>query len=371
MRHNNMRHVVLIALLGGLVGWPVFAQQPQRATPIFATEARTGTFFDRVEALGTLRANETVELTATVTETITAIHFEDGERVNKGDVLVEMTSAEEHAQLEEVRSEIEEAQKQFDRVQSLKSSGAASASLLDQRRRELETAQARLHAVQSRMEDRLITAPFAGVLGLRNVSIGTLVEPGDVITTLDDDSTMKLDFSVPATFIDILKPGLDIIAHARAYGERAFKGHVAAVDSRVDPVTRSIRVRARIPNPEELLKPGLLMSLELLKNPRDAIIIPEEAVMPEGNRTYVLTIDEAQKPPIAERKEVTLGARRPGEVEVLKGLDAGDTVITHGTLKVRHGQPVKIEAMEKNDEPLTELLNQKPVADNPSVEQSE
>lgn len=137
-------------------------------------------------------------LIATVSEIVTDVHFEDGQRVKAGSILVEMTNEEEHSLIEEERSTVAEAKKQYDRLRPLVKRGAASTSLLDQRRREYETAKARLRAIESKLQDRLIIAPFAGVVGLRNISVGALIKPGDVITTLDDDSVMKLDFTVPS-----------------------------------------------------------------------------------------------------------------------------------------------------------------------------
>jgi membrane fusion protein (multidrug efflux system) len=309
--------------------------------------------FDRVEALGTLKANESVTVTANVTETVSAIHFEDGQRVEEGQILVEMTNAEEHALLEEALARVSEAERQYDRVAALVSQRSASESLLDERRRDLDTARAVLVAIESRLADRLVKAPFDGVLGLRNISPGALVEPGDMIATLDDDGTMKLDFAVPAVFLPHLQPGLAIVARARAFGDRRFEGEIRSVDSRVDPVTRSIRVRALIPNPDRTLKPGLLMQVELLRNPRDALVVPESALLHQGRDHYVMRIAEGD---VAERRQVRIGARRPGEVEIVDGLAAGDLVITHGNDKVRPGQPVRVTAVDDGGTPLQELL---------------
>jgi membrane fusion protein (multidrug efflux system) len=321
---------------------------------------------DRTEALGTLRANESVVVTANVTETISAIHFDDGQRVAAGDVLVEMTSAEETALLEEVRARVDEAERQFDRVRSLAASGSASASLLDERRRDLDTARASLVAVESRLKDRVVKAPFAGVVGLRTISLGALVEPGDVITTLDDDRIMKLDFTVPSVFLPSLRPGLAIEARAPALGERAFEGEISAVDTRVDPVTRSVQVRALLANPDRVLRPGLLMRVELLRNPRQALSIPEEALLHRGDDHFVLALTEADDgATIAERRQVQIGARRPGFVEITGGLGAGERVITHGNDKAKPGEPVTIIAVDDGTRPLAELLAQKPSGADP------
>ncbi len=326
-------------------------------TPIIAAEAKVKTLYDRVEALGTLRANETVEITASVTDTITAINFTDGQAVAKGDILVEMTSSEEHAQLEEEVSRRQEAQKRYDRVVSLVARGAASQAQLDERKREIETAGARLRAIESRLQDRLIKAPFSGVVGLRNISLGALVEPGDVITTLDDVSAMKLDFNVPSIYLADLKKGTVVEASSPAFPGRQFTGAVSSIDSRVDPVTRAIVVRAVIDNTDGLLKPGLLMSVELLKNKRDVLVIPEEALIPTGDKNVVLLIDESSSPPIARQRDVVIGARRVGEVEIIDGLRPRDKLITHGTLKVRPGQEISIRGMDEANKSLRQLLS--------------
>jgi len=336
---------------------------------VIVAEARPEPWADRTEALGTLRANESVVITANVTETISAIHFDDGQRVDQGDILVEMTSAEESALLEEVQARVEEAERQFDRVKSLAASGSASASLLDERRRDWDTARASLVAVESRLKDRLVKAPFAGVVGLRNISLGALVEPGDVITTLDDDRVMKLDFAVPSVFLPSLRPGLGIEALAPALGERAFDGEISAIDTRVDPVTRSVQVRALIDNPERLLRPGLLMRVNLLRNPRDGVTIPEEALLHRGEDHFVLALAEGDDgAAVPERRQVQIGARRPGFVEIVSGLDPGDRVITHGNDKAKPGEPVTILAVDDGTRPLAEMLAQKPdSADQPAA----
>jgi membrane fusion protein, multidrug efflux system len=331
----------------------------KQAPLVIIAEVRESDFVDRIEALGTLRANESVLLTANVTESVTAIHFDDGQRVSKGEVLLEMTSNEEHALLEEARATLNEANRQYRRVKQLQKQGIEAQSLLDQRLREVDTARARLSAIESRLADRLIKAPFSGVLGLRNISVGALVETGETITTLDDDSVMKLEFAVPSTYLPSLLPGLSIRATNRAYADQVFQGEVKAVDSRVDPINRSVKVRAVIPNPQQRLKPGMLMMVELLRDPRITLLIPEAALMPKGKDQFVFVL--TGDPQRAEKRKIEIGSRRPGEVEVLHGLAAGDLVITHGTDKVKAGKPVRIKGREGSGQPISDLL--KPAAD--------
>ncbi len=348
-----LRPLVWPLLLSLLAFNNLHAARPQTPAAVFITEARQTEIEDRIEALGTLRANESVQLTTAVTETVTALHFDDADRVEAGQILLEMTNDEEHALLEEARARVAEAERQYLRIRSLREKQSAAESLLDERKRELETGRARLVAIDARLADRLVRAPYDGVVGLRNVSIGALVEPGDVITTLDDDSVMKLDFSVPAVYLGVLVAGLPVSATTPAWEGRRFEGQVKSLDSRVDPVTRTIVVRATLPNPDHILRPGMLMQVELLSRRREAIVIPEECLVPQGRRQFVLVVDADNR---VQRREVNIGTRLPGKVEITRGLAPGERVITDGTLKVRPGSEVSIRALDDGETPIHKLL---------------
>lgn len=301
-----------------------------------------------LEAIGNLYANESIEITANVNKKITGINFHDGQRVKLGHILVEMTSHEERALLAEARVNSEEARKQWERVASLTKSGAASQSLLDQRLREYEAAQARYNALESRLKDLLLQAPFAGVVGLRQVSVGALVSPGDVITTLNDDSKMKLDFTVPSVYLSSLSNGLNVQAKSRDLNNKVLIGKVASVDNQIDPVTRAIKVRAILENPDYELKQGMLMEVTLQTKERQSLVISEAALMPLASNNFVFVVKEsADKKIIAERKKVEIGQRLVGFVEVTSGLLEGEKVVTHGVQKLRSGQSIKILSEEK------------------------
>lgn len=351
--------LLLIGAIPLLLGGPglVQAQQGQggEAPAVVVAPVRVEQVVDRVEALGTARANESVQITTSVTEKIAEIHFEDGQRVAAGDVLVVLDKAEEDAELQAALAILDEKRLAYERSLQLEKRQFTATAQLDERRAALREAEARITALEARVDDRIIRAPFSGVIGLRTVSVGTLVEPGDVITTLDDLSVIKLDFSVPSAYLRALAPGLEVVATSEPFGEQRFEGQIEGVDTRIDPVTRSIVVRALLPNPGALLKPGLLMTVELLKDPRQAMFIPEEALIPRGARNQVLVVDEAADNIVTSR-EVTIGTRRPGRVEIVGGLDEGDMVITRGTLQVRPGQRVSILAVDEGDAPLPRLL---------------
>ena len=292
---------------------------------------------DSIEALGTARANESVTLTAKVSETVRKVAFDSGDVVRAGDVIVDLSSGAQLAGLEEARAAYQEAERQLARGQELAQKQLISASQLDTQRSTRDAAKARMDVVRASLSDRVITAPFDGILGLRRVSPGSLVTPGTPIATLDDISVIKLDFTVPERYLAVISKGQDVAARSDTYPEREFAGMVASVDSRVDPVTRSVTVRAEVPNPDRLLRPGMLLSVRLFQAPRRAIVIPEIAVVQVGADAYVYRVAADQT---ATRVKIELGSRRRGEVEVAAGLAPGDTIVTEGAVKLRDGSRV-------------------------------
>lgn len=334
-------------------------QAQSKAVDVIVQSVQRQELQTRIEALGSLRANESIRLTSNVTKTVTRINFEDGQRVSKGDVLVEMTSNEEQALLDEARFNTDEAEKQLVRVRALVKRNAASESLLDQRVREYESARSRHTALESRLKDLRLVAPFGGVVGLRNISVGALVAPGDTITTLNDDSKMKLDFTVPAVFLRSLRTGLPILATSHALGDKQFNGEIFSIDNQIDPVTRAITVRALIPNPDQELRQGMLMSVELYADQRSALVVSESALVPLGSNNFVFVIQQQESSTIVERREIKIGQRLQGFVEVLSGLEEGDKVVTHGLQKIRSGQAVTAIAEETDQDSLVDLLSRK------------
>lgn len=309
-------------------------------TPLVIVKpAEIKTIVDQVESIGTAEANESVELTAKVTETVSKVHFEDGDLVQEGDILLELTDSEERALLAEAQTSLDEAIRQYNRIRNLIDQNLASEQQLDEAKTRVETAESRLDATIARLDDRLIRAPFGGVLGFRNVSTGTLVTQNTVVTTLDDISTIKLDFSVPERFLATLKPGQEVVAKSAAWPDKSFTGTVRTIGSRVDRVTRSISVRAHIDNEDLLLRPGMLLTVRLVQNREDALVVPEESIIPVQNKHYVYRIDTNN---IVERVEVEVGRQRPGIVEILGGLSEGERVITEGIIKVSPGSKVAL-----------------------------
>jgi membrane fusion protein (multidrug efflux system) len=309
------------------------------AAPVVVATAGYDEFVDAAEAVGTARSNESVELAAKVTETVRRVRFTDGQIVRKGDVLIELTRQEESAMLDETLARLEEARKDYRRAGELDEKDMIAKSDLQNRNAEFLAAQARVNAVQARLADRLIRAPFDGVVGLRNVSPGELMSPGRLVATLDDISVIKLDAPVPEIYIPVVKPGLEIVAHTAAYPDHVFRGTVTGVDTRVDPITRSVVTRAEIPNPDALLRPGMMLRVDLVRERRHALMIPESAIVQGKDRPFVFAIGADNK---AEQRPVTIRGRRPGQVEVVEGLAEGDAVVIEGGMKVRPGGDVKV-----------------------------
>ncbi len=323
---------------------------------VFVAPVQHKQMSDTVEALGTLRARNNVSLAATVTELVTAVNFTDGQRVKQGDILVRMDDSEQQALLTEERARLLEAERSVKRFAPLADRGAASQSALEQSQALLSAAQARIKAIETRIAQRQIVAPFDGVLGLRNISVGALVQPGTVITTIDDDEVMKLDFAVPELFIGGLGVGNEITAKSDAFPDERYLGSLESIDSRVDPVTRSLMVRALLDNPDRSLKPGLLMRVKLARNPRPALVLQEEAVVPEGLNKFVFVLEKNQGKDVVRKQRIEVGQRREGEVEVLSGVTQADTVVIHGVQRLRNGSQVTVLATETDGQTLKQLL---------------
>ncbi|MBX5460928.1 MAG: efflux RND transporter periplasmic adaptor subunit [Steroidobacteraceae bacterium] len=307
------------------------------AVAVITDVARRERLTSELNALGTARANEAVEVTSKTSNIVTAVHFRDGQRVRAGQVLVELDSAQARADLAEAEAARADSASQVKRSKELLATRVLSEAQFEQLEATLKANEARVASARARLEDTVIRAPFTGRVGLRRVSVGSLVSPGTVITTLDDISVIKVDFAVPENFLAGLREGLKVTATAAAFAGREFTGTVTGVDSRVDPVSRSVIVRAVVPNPDGALKPGMFLNVRLARDARDALLIPEGALVPEQNRQFVFVVEDGR----AVRREVHIGRREPGRVEIVAGLEPGERVVVEGTQKVRDGSAVR------------------------------
>ena len=327
--------------------------------PVVVATAVMDEFVDSIEAIGTALANESIIVKSKITESVVSVNFADGQVVEKGDVLVELMNFEARADLDEAHATLREAEKQYERASNLVKRGSATQSSLDTTVSARERAEARVMALEARLENHRIVAPFAGILGFRMISPGSVIGPADEVTTLDDISIIKLDFSVPETYLGALKNGLDVTAHAAAYPDQVFKGKITAIDTRVDVVTRAIKIRAELSNASGLLKPGMLLTTTILKNRRQSMKIPETALVPVLKDVFVFVTKKGERGVTVERKAITIGVRRIGHVEVLSGLKAGDQIVVEGTNRVRPGSVVRVVGDEEK-KAAPELAKRKP-----------
>ena len=265
---------------------------------------------------------------------------------------MQLDDAQARADVATAQAVLTESESQYNRSRELMNTQALSKSSFDQLEGTVKANRARLAAATARLEDTVIRAPFSGRVGLRRVSVGTLISPGDVITTLDDTSIIKLDFSVPENLLATMREGLSVRATAPAFPGRAFVGKVASIDSRVDMNTRSVTVRALLANEDGALKSGMFLNVTLANDERSVLVIPEEALTPEAERQYVFVVADGR----AARREVRIGGRSPGNVEVLAGLEAGEQVVVEGTQKIRDGAMVRgIARVADEIAPTTDL----------------
>lgn len=332
------------------------------AIPVVIHRISSAPWRDSINALGTTRADESVTVTAKVSETVRRVAFDSGDVVEAGDVLVDLSSGVELAGLEEARADYREAERLLRRQQELAERQLVAASEIDTQRAARDAARARMDVIRAELSNRVITAPFDGVLGVRQVSVGSLVTPGTPIATLDDLTTIKLDFSVPERFLATISEGQQVSARSDTYPERTFSAKVSHIDARVDPVTRSVALIAEIPNADRTLRPGMLMSVTLYGPSRQALVLPEIAVVQVGLDSFVFRIKPDQT---AERVKVEPGSRRKGEVEIVEGLDKGDRVVTDGVVKMTEGVRVsEVDTGERDAPPAVSA------ADSPDAEPS-
>jgi membrane fusion protein (multidrug efflux system) len=307
--------------------------------PAMVTTVRVApqVFHDTLQALGTTSAHESVTITAKVSETVQRVHFDSGDEVGKGAVLVTLSGQQQQAALAQAQAAAVEAERLYKRQSELASQQLIARSQLDSQRAARDSAQAQVAQVRAQLGDRVIRAPFAGVLGIRQVSPGALVTPGTPIATLDDLSSVYVDFPMPEAALAQVGPGQQVRGRSEVYGGRDFAGMVETVDARVDPATRAVTVRAAFANPDRALRPGMLVTVQVQRPQRQALLVPEIAVVQVGQTSFVYRVkDDAT----VEQARVVLGARSDGKVEIRQGLRGGDRIVVDGTGKLRPGAKI-------------------------------
>ncbi|MDO8901109.1 MAG: efflux RND transporter periplasmic adaptor subunit [Phenylobacterium sp.] len=361
----------LMVVVGGLkMGFGGAAPQgggpggPGRGgVPVAATQVQAHTFTDTVELLGVAKGRQSVTLTAAATQLVERVRFSDGQYVAQGAVLVELKDAEQNAGVEQARARLGEAERTLQRWRTLADQGFASKAAVDQHEAAYLTARADLSAAEARRGDRLIRAPFAGVVGLTDIAPGALVNPGAAIVTLDDLSAVRVDFQVPERYLSGLAAGQTIQARTDAYPDMMITGRIDTLDTRVDEATRAITARAIFPNPDRLLKPGMMIRVSLARGQRQGLAVPEAAVSVQGASSFVFVISETDGKTQAEQRPVVAGARQDGFVEIRDGLANGDRIVANGVNKVTGGQPIQVaETLDAAD-----VARVKPASESPGA----
>lgn len=311
----------------------------ERPAPVVEAAAPVAHVFrDRIEAIGTARANEQVTLAANVTERVERILFDDGMFVRRGQLLAVLTQGQEQASLQGAIASETQAKAQYERISRLNQQGFATRALLEEQTAAVAAARSDAAALRAEIGDRMIRAPFPGYVSLRTISAGTVVASGTPIVTISDLSRIKLDFTVPETSLSKLRTGQPIIATAAAFPDTPFSGAISVVDPVIDLQSRAVSVRATLPNPGARIKPGMLLNVQIEIDRRNALAVPEIAVLSEGDERYVFLLGSDDK---AKRQTVRTGLRDKGLIEVT-GLPANARIITEGVVKVTDGMKVRL-----------------------------
>lgn len=305
--------------------------------PVVVEAVREQPWTDALRALGTVHAREAVTVTAKVSETVQQVHFESGQEVVRGAPLVTLSGQQQQASLASAEATLKEAEQLYRRQEQLASQQLVARASLDAQRATRDAARAQVAQIRANLSDRVIRAPFAGVLGIRQVSPGALVTPGTPIATLDDVSRVYVDFPVPETELAGVAPGQALSGRAGAYTGQAFDGTVATVAARLDAGSRSATVRGDFPNPQRLLRPGMLVEVTVARDTRQALVVPEIAVQQIGSETFVWRVKPDDT---VEKADVTVGGRIPGKVMLASGVEAGQRIVVEGVGKLQPGAKV-------------------------------
>lgn len=335
--------ILLIILMMTLFYW--LQQKPQQGTAMQLTAVKVQPLqrdfaAQKLEAVGSVKAFESITLTANITEYVIQLHFDDGQQVKKGDLLVELETGEERALLAEAQARVKEAQLQYQRLLDLQKKHFSSKSELDAQEANLLSAQAKLNQVMAQIKDRNLYAPFDGVLGFRQVSEGTLVEPGDEIVTLDMLQPVKVDFSLPEANLADIQPKQPVYGRSAAWPKRVFKGQIATISPRINEDTRSVQVRAIFDNQDLALKPGMLLQISLRLPAYEFYTIPEEALLADGLQRHVFVVVKGESQ--VRKISVKLIKRRGNQVEVQADFPADSAVVWEGAFKLKPNQPVDV-----------------------------
>jgi membrane fusion protein, multidrug efflux system len=303
--------------------------------------ATSGPVREEVSAVGTLRSNESVVVRPEISGRISRLEFDEGKPVRKGQMLVALDDSVYAAELQQAKANLALQSSNYERTVELARDNFVSANAKDQALNNLRVAEASLALAQARLAKTQILAPFSGIIGIRQVSVGDYVKEGQDLATLEDISSLKIDFRIPELFLTNLRRGQGIEVQTDAFPGKTFAALLDAIDPLVDQNGRSLVLRGRLKNTEGALRPGMFVRTRLIIAERPAALtIPEEALVPVGTSQFVFRVNGGK----VERVKVDTGVRRTGRVEIVNGLSPGDVVVTAGQIKLRDGAAVRSSA---------------------------
>ncbi len=309
------------------------------STVVEAVRVATEPMPQSITAVGSLRSDESITVRPEVAGRISAILFQEGQRVAKGSTLVKLDPAINAAEVQQARANLTLAKSKFERAVDLSKSNFISGQARDEAENNLRVAEAALQLTEAKLAKTEIKAPFSGIIGLRVVSVGDYVKEGADIVNLESIDPLKVDFRVPETYLRQVQVGQALQVSLDALPGKTFEGKVFAVNPLVDAAGRAIVIRAIVRNADTSLRPGMFARVRLItRDDKDALVVPEQSIVPLGDEQFVFRVVDGK----AARVKVDVGQRRDGKVEVVRGLAAGDVVVTSGQLKIREGSPVKL-----------------------------
>lgn len=336
---------ILLVILAGFIAYLTLnnsnnqtaSRQSSSQTSVKTAQANYQQWQRQIGTLGTGLAYDSAKIVSATSDYLTILQIDEGKPVKQGSLIAQLNDTEEQAKVNELKALLTEQNRQLMRLKNLTRTQASAQSLLDEQQAKVNATQAQLQALQARLAEMRIYAPFDGVLGLRQVSAGAYVAAGTVLTTLDDISKLKVEFNVAERYMADLQLQMPLEITNIAYGKQVFKGHIQALDPRLDPVTRTIRAHGIIDNAALKLRPGMLLNVTVTLAKAKVLTIPEKALVPLQNKQYVFVVDADSS---VRQTEVTIGERQPGWVEIVAGLEEGSEVVVEGTQKLRSGAKI-------------------------------
>jgi len=305
------------------------------------------TLEDDAQAVGSLRSRQGVMLRPEVSGRISSLGFTDGQRVRRGQLLVQLDDTLQQAQLKQAEAQASIARTNLQRNRDLVSQNFVSQSAVDQSAAALEVAEAQVALAKAQLARMRIDAPFDGMAGIRSVNLGDYVKDGADLVNIEDLSQVLVDFRLPERFIARVKTGQAVDVSLDALPGQRFTGRIDALDSVIDANGRSLLVRARLDNPGGVLKSGLFARTRIVFSKREnALVVPEEALVPQGGKQYIFKVVDGPNGKVSQRIEARIGLRLPGKVEVLEGLAVGDLVVTAGQARLGRGDPMPLRVVD-------------------------